>query len=245
VHSRYGLEVQRYSSPNWLSIDLLTTDACESDSKTYREMLNKRDEDELSSRSIYTAEYYRQRWEDLLQSYKDGHLTHDEWAKQNYQLYCLKTFYTQACEREQLESDLDQQNQRQKRAECVFNDWREAKNEGNNDRRRSRLNTATSQHTTQVTSVLSHPPSSLQNNTINRISISSIAEHDLEPFSIFRPKHSSKKNSAMPLKTSCTLEEQRWSLKAMLKRVVGLAEPLPPLPKIMNYQRSSLTNVSN
>lgn len=250
VNSRHGFEVQRYSSSNWLSIDLLTKDACESQEKTFREMLDKKEQTELLSRSIYTSDYYRQRWEDLLQSYKDGHLTHDQWAKQNYQLYCLKTFYTQALEREQYLIDLHAQNQRQRRAQHVFNQWKESKNDGNNsERHRSHLNTATSQRTTDATSVLSNtssspPPHHHHNHTINRISISSIAENDLEELPLFRPMHHSK-NMGILSKSSYMLDEQRWSLKAMLKRVVGLAEPLQPPPKILNRQHSTVTNLSN
>jgi hypothetical protein len=245
VNSSFGFEVQRYSSRNWLSIDLLTKDACESEEKTFREMLNKKEQNESSSRSIYTSEYYRQRWEDLLKSYKEGHLTHEEWAKQNYQLNCLKTFYIQACEREQYQMNLFAQNQRQRRAECVFNKWKEEKTEGNLERHRSHLNTATSHRTTEVISVLSNISSSLPNHITNRVSISSIPENDLEELPLFRPVNLSKHVTNLS-KASYMLDEQRWSLKAMLKRVVGLAEPLPPPPpKVVNRAYSSLTNLSN
>jgi len=40
------------------------------------------------------------------------------------------------------------------------------------------------------------------------------------------------------------LDQQRWSLKAMLKRVVGLAEPLPPPPKFIKRKQSPITNAS-
>jgi len=244
VNSSFGFEVQRYSSRNWLSIDLLTKDACESEEKTFREMLDKKEQNESLSRSIYTSEYYRQRWEDLLKSYKEGHLTHEEWAKQNYQLNCLKTFYIQACEREQYQMNLFAQNQRQRRAECVFNKWKEEKIEGNLERHRSHLNTATSHRTTEVISVLSNISSSLPNHITNRVSILSIPENDLEELPLFRPVNLSKHVTNLS-KASYMLDEQRWSLKAMLKRVVGLAEPLPPPPKVVNRAYSSLTNLSN
>ncbi len=244
VNSPFGFEIQRYSSPNWLSIDLLTKDACESEEKIFREMLNKKEKTESSSRSKYTSEYYRQRWEDLLESYKEGYLTHEQWARQNYQLNCLKIFYTQACEREQYRMNLFEQNQRQRRAKCVFNQWKETKTEGNLEHHRSYLNTTTSHRTTEVTSVLSNISLSLPNHTTNRVSISSIPENDLEELPLFRPINLSKHVTNIS-KTSYMLDEQRWSLNAMLKRVVGLAEPLPPPPKIMNCARSSLTNLSN
>lgn len=207
-------------------------------------MLDKKEQTELLSKSIFTSDYYRQRWEDLLQSYKDGHLTHDQWARQNYQLYCLKTFYQQALEREQYLTDIHAQNQRQRRAQNTYNQWKESKVEGNNHR--SNLNTATSHRVTDVTSVLSNTSMSASppNHTINRISIVSILENDPEELPLFRPMNHSKVNEILP-KTSYMLDEQRWSLKAMLKRVVGLAEPLPPPPKIQNRQQSAVTNHSN
>ncbi|CAF4274877.1 unnamed protein product, partial [Rotaria magnacalcarata] len=64
-------------------------------------MLDKKRQYERLSRSIYSSEYYTQRWNELLKSYKQGYLTHAEWAQQNYQLFCLKTLYSQAVKREQ------------------------------------------------------------------------------------------------------------------------------------------------
>lgn len=245
LNTRHGFEVQRYSSSNWLSIDLLTKDACESEEKTFREMLGKKEKVETLSKSIYTSEYYRQRWEDLLQSYKDGLLTHDEWAKQNYQLYCLKTFYIQACEREQSQVDSYEQNLRQRRAQCVFNQWKEAKNEGSSERQTSQYHSSTSHRTREVTSVLSNPSTSFQNETINnRLSISTNIENELEHLPVYHFIPRKKSIPSIP-ETSYMFDEKRWSLKAMLKRVVGLDQPLPPPPKIIHRQYSSLTHLSN
>lgn len=245
VNTEHGFEVQRYSSPNWLAIDLLTKDACESQERTFREMLNKKEQVELSSRSVFTSEYYRQRFEDLLQSYRNGELTHDEWARQNYQLHCLKTFYGQAVEREQQRKSIFQQNQRERRAQCVFNEWKEGKEEGHQDRRRSYLDTASSHRRTGGNSVFSHPSSSsssLLNSTDNRPSVSSITETVSGDSTALQSTKSSTKVSEI---SSFMLDEQRWSLDAMLKRVVGLAEPLPPPPKLINRRQSYLTNLSN
>ena len=244
VNTVHGFEIQRYSSSNWLSIDLLTKDACESQERTFREMLDKKEQTEQSARSVFTSEYYRQRFEDLLQSYQNGELTHDQWARQNYQLHCLKTFYTQALEREQQRANVYQQNQRQRRAECVFNDWKEAKGEGAQDHRRSRLNTANTHRITEVNSVSSNP-----NPAINRASISTGMENISEDLPVLQTSKRTKQSTKGFDISSYMLDEQRWSLDAMLKRVVGLAEPLPPPPpppqKVDNRRQSSLTNVSN
>jgi hypothetical protein len=208
-------------------------------------MLGKKEQNDLSSRSIYTSEYYRQRWEDLLQSYKDGHLTHEQWARQNYQLHCLKTFYTQAFEREQYEMDLQELNQRQRRAQCIFNEWKEAKHEGNSEHHQSDLNIANSQHRIEIASVSSNNSSSHHpNNTTHRMSVSSIVGNDLEELPVVRTINPSK-NTKITSMAAYMFDEQRWSLKAMLKRVVGLAEPLPPPPKLTNRQHSALTNLSS
>ena len=235
VNSRHGFEVQRYSSSNWLSIDLLSKEVCDSHDKTFLEMLDKKEQEELVSRSIYTAEYYRNRWDDLLQSYKQGTLTHNQWAKQNYQLNCLKTFYTQAFDREQYRISLHAQNQRKRRAHSAYNEWKEGKHEDNLERPPSNLNTPNHQHTKDRTSVLS--------NVTNRMSVSSSVNNEPEELPLFRPNNSSK-HTKLRSDTFYMLDKQRWSLDAMLKRVVGLAEPLPPPPKITKYHNPSLTNLS-
>lgn len=246
VNTEHGFEIQRYSSPNWLAIDLLTKDACESQEKTFREMLDKKEQTELSARSVFTSQYYRQRFEDLLQSYRNGELSHDQWARQNYQLHCLKTFYTYALEREQQRESAFQQGQRQRHVQRVFNEWKEAKGEGQQqDRHRSRLNTANSHRLTEVNSISSHPSSSNPNATINRASVSSGMENISEDLPVLRTSKQTKQSTKGFDVSSFMLDEQRWSLDAMLKRVVGLAEPLPPPPKIINGRQSSLTNLSN
>jgi len=244
VNSRHGFEVQRYSSSNWLSIDLLTKDACESEERTFREMLDKKEQIEFSSHSVYTSDYFRQRWEDLLKSYKEGHLTHDQWARQNYQLYCLKKFYKQALEHEQYIIDLQAHNQRQRHAQRVFNMWKESKTEGNHQ---NHLNRTNSQRTTEVTSVLSNTSSSQPQDAKNRISISSLLENNLGELTLFRPINQQKTTEILS-KTSYMFDEKRWSLKSMLNRVVGLAEPLqppPPPPKPINRLYSAVTNLSS
>ncbi len=244
INSDHGLEVQRYSSGNCLSIDLLSKDACPSHEKVFREMLDKREENELSSDDIYTLEYYRQRYDDLLQSYKQGNLTHDQWAKQNYQLHSLKILYTQAIKREQARLNLQEQNLRQRRAQNVFNQWKEAKDEGSLGRHRNHSNTVHSQQTIERTSARSNPSTSLPDNTTKRISVSSTIDNQQEDLPIVQPIHSLK-NNTITSNTLYMLSGQRSSFQAMLKRVVGLAEPLPPLPKIINGQYSSMINLSN
>ncbi|CAF4435079.1 unnamed protein product, partial [Adineta steineri] len=139
-----------------------------------------------------TLEYYRKRYQNLLQSYKHGNLTYDQWAKQNYQLHCLRTLYTQAYKREQYCRNLYAQKLRQRHAQSVFKQWKEAKNEGNlgNHRR----NTDHSQQTTEIISVSSNPSMSPRNNTTNRISMSTIIDNDSEVRSVVQPMNSVKYN---------------------------------------------------
>ena len=92
--ARHGFEVQRYVSSNWLTTDIFAKDACQSHEQTFRQMLDKKRQYERLSRSIYSSDYYRKRWNELVQSYKQGYLTHEDWAKQNYQLICLRTLYS-------------------------------------------------------------------------------------------------------------------------------------------------------
>lgn len=207
-------------------------------------MLNQKEQNDLSNRSVYTSEYYRQRFEDLLQSYKDGHLTHDQWARQNYQLNCLKTFYLQAFEREQQDLELEEQNQRQRLAESVFNEWKEAKVEGHNEHRRSQIDTGNNHRTTEITSVLSNPSSSFPNHKKNRMSIASIVKDQTQELPVIRPIKQSKQPAKLS-QPSDMFDPQRWSLNALLKRVVGLAKPLPPSSIPLNCQRSLITNVNN
>ena len=254
VNSRHGFEVQRYSSRNWLSIDVFTKDTCQSHEKTFREMLDKKHQYERLSRSIYSSEYYTKRWHELLQSYKQGYLTHEEWAKQNYQLICLRTLHQQAAKREQRDSELDAQDVRRIRAQSAFNEWKEAKKE-EKSQRYNRKNTAHSQRTTEGASLISNNPFSIpmlnttdENNTTLidtslQTSISTGGDGELESISIYQPRTASKNTSASS-KALYMLDEQRWSLQAMLKRIVGLAEPLPPPPKATKRKQSPMTNIS-
>ncbi|CAF1597704.1 unnamed protein product, partial [Rotaria sp. Silwood1] len=238
--SQHGFEIQRYSSNNWLSIDMLSKDACQSNERTFREMIEKKEHDELISHSIYTSEYYYKRWYNLLKSYKQNNLTHLQWAKQNYQLYCLKTYYKRAFQREQYRIQLNAQNQRRKCAQNAFNEWKESKNDDSLERSRSRLTTANSQNTTEIISDISNRSLSSHHHTNNQMSISPSTYNEQEELSHYQPIHSSKSTK----NTLYMLDKQRWSLDAMLKRIVGLAEPLPPPPKIINFHNSSLINQS-
>jgi hypothetical protein len=219
-------------------------------------MLDKKRQYERLSRSIYSSEYYNKRWHELLESYKQGYLTHTEWAKQNYQLLCLRTLYIQAKRREQQDIDLDSQDVRRARSKSAYNQWKEAKSEGNSERRHDHTNTSHSQQTTEGISFLSNNSVSiLMSNTIDennttladtslRMSISTSADSEIQRTLINQPISSSKTTSAIE-NGLYMLDEQRWSLQAMLKRVVGLAEPLPPPPKVVKRKQSPMTNISS
>jgi hypothetical protein len=218
-------------------------------------MLDKKRQYERLSRSIYSSEYYTKRWHEILQSYKQGYLTHEEWAKQNYQLICLRTLHQQAAKREQRNSELYAQDLRHIRAQSAFNEWKEAKKEEKSQHYNNRTNTAHSRRTTEGASHVSINSSSIpmlnttdENNTTlidtsHRTSISTGGDGELESISIYQPKIAPKNTSASS-NALYMLDEQRWSLRAMLKRVVGLAEPLPPPPKATKRKQSPMTNIS-
>ncbi len=246
VNSRHGFEVQRYSSNNWLSTDVFTKDACQSHEKTFREMLDKKRQYERLARSVYSSEYYNKRWRDSLKSYKQGYLTHTEWAQQNYQLLCVKTLYDQAKKREQRDIDLDAKDVRRARAQSAYHQWKETKTEGNSERQHSRTNTARSQRITEGISFLSNTTG--DNNTTLAdtslpISTSISGDSEIQQTSINQPIIVSKNTSATE-KALYMLDKERWSLQAMLKRVVGLAEPLTPSPKVITRKQSAMTNPS-
>ncbi|CAM4750045.1 unnamed protein product [Rotaria magnacalcarata] len=268
VNSRHGFEVQRYSSSNWLAVDIYTKDACQSHEKTFREMLDKKRQYERLSRSIYSSEYYTQRWNELLKSYKQGYLTHAEWAQQNYQLFCLKTLYSQAVKREQTHIKAFIEDSRRDRAKSAFKEWKGTKSD-DNPQHQSRLTTARNQRTKEAASSsflsntsFSSPSSKTgdQNHTTSsdrshRLSMSTNTECELQRIPNNQSKNSSQNTSNMlsssssssssSSTTSYVFDEQRWSLQAMLKRVVGLAEPLTKLPTVTKRKHSPVTNASN
>ena len=216
---------------------MISADACRFDERNFREIIEKKTQAERLSHSIYTSEYYRQRWFDLLNSYRQGHLTHEEWAKQNYQLNCLKNFYLNASERELSFSERHEEEERQKRAKQAFHRWKETKAEETIERQRSRLNTAnistsTRSFSTPTSEELPHP--------VNRLSIISIPDGDSHEVL------SSRIECAKRDASTILIDHQRWSLKAMIKRVVGLADPLPPKTiQRTDLSPSSMTNVSS
>ncbi|CAF2092473.1 unnamed protein product [Rotaria magnacalcarata] len=240
VNGPHGFEIQRHSSGNWLSVDILSKDACEAKERTFREMLELKENDDLITHSIYTSEYYRKRWRDSLKSCKQGNLTHLEWAEQNYKINCFKKYYSEAFQRERSLIRLNEQKQRRRRAQVAFKEWKQTKNESNPEHIQGQFHIEDSLNSTDITSVTSDPSLSF-NNTANQTSTPTSTNPGSEELS-----HSQLNNSTKLAKSVLyTLDEQRWSLQAMLKRIVGLAEPLPPSPpKIINYYNSSLTNRS-
>lgn len=259
MNSRHGFEVQKYSSRNWLATDVFTKDACQSHEKTFREMLDKKRQYERLARSIYSSDYYTKRWHELLESYDQGYLTHSEWAQQNYQLLCIRTLYAQAKDREQRAIDLDANDVRQRHANDAFHHWKEAKHKEHTDGQHSRMTTTHPRQRTEGLSFLSNSFSIPLSTTIDEnnttivdtdppMSSSMSLDSDAQATSIHQPVIATKKSTATE-KALFLLDEQRWSLQAMLKRVVGLAEPLPPPPttttKVKHRKQSPVTNASN
>lgn len=217
-------------------------------------MLDKKRQYERLSRSIYSSEYYYKRWKKLLESYKQGLLTHAEWAEQNYQLICVRTLYNQAKQREIHDMELDAQDVRQTRAQSAYQQWKESKAENVSESSQQRATTARQKRLTEEPVCLSNnsfsTPMSITtdeyNNTLNdtnpRMSIST-SDSDAQQMFTHQPiigsKHASTTEKALYM-----LDEKRWSLQAMLKRVVGLAEPLPPPPKFIREKQSPFTNSS-
>ena len=252
VNSRHGFEVQRYSSRNWLTIDVFSKDACQAQEKPFREMLEKKRQYERLSRSIFSSEYYQKRWQKALESYTEDNATHAEWAKQNYQLLCLRTLYSQATQREQRDRALDAQDARRTRAQTAYHRWKETKDEEHLQRQRSQQTTAHSQRPTDTGSSLANNSflipmtKSIDDMTMTvadtnsrRMSLSTDPDHDIP-----QPTLVSRKKSVDP-RELYMYDEQRWSLRAMLKRVVGLAQPLPPPPKMPPRKQSPMTMTSN
>lgn len=222
---------------------MISKDACQHDERVFREMVARKNRTKTLADSVFTPEYYRQRWEQLMSSYRQGHLTHEEWAKQNYQLHCLKQFYLSASEREILHQEETDELERRIRADNAFLRWKEMKNEENYERQGSHVNTSLTRHllgtpfspVTIDSSYGGNP--SLTNNHRSSISSQSpdlIMENGLnEGVKIHR-----KKSTIEPLKAHLYDQPDRWSISSMIKRVVGLAEPLPSRNKpLSNFKR--------
>ena len=217
-------------------------------------MLDKKRQYERLSRSIYSSDYYNKRLQKLSESHKQGLLTHTEWAQQNYQLICVRTLYNQAKEREQRDVELDARDVRQARAQSAYQQWKQSKAETGSEYSKSRATTARQKPLTEEPACLSTHSFSTPlsattdefnttfNDTNHRMSIST-SDSDAQQNSSYQPIIASKNTSATE-KALYMLDEQRWSLQAMLKRVVGLAEPLPPPPKIIRQKHSALINTS-
>ena len=212
-------------------------------------MLDKKRQYERLSRSIYSSEYYSKRWKKLLESYKQGLLTHAEWAEQNYQLICVRTLYNQAKQREIQDMELDAQDVRQVRAQSAYQQWKESKAESASESSQQRVTTARRKRLTEEPVCLStnsfSTPMSITTDEYNttltdtnpRMSISTSDSVEHQP--IIGSKHATATEKALYM-----LDKQRWSLQAMLKRVVGLAEPLPPPPKFIRGKQSPFANSS-
>lgn len=249
VKTRHGFEVQYYSSRNWLSTDVYTKETLPEHEQTFREMLERKRLHERLSRNIYSSEYYSTRLGEMLQSYKQGNLTHAEWAKQSYQLHFLKTLYIQALKREHQERQEKAPQPDAERPGSVLNapaDAKDGKSEENLDPQLARLNTPFSHLTADEASFISNTSLALPTfGTVEdahtpvpqRVRLVSISTNDdgiaetrrsAAPPPTARPKTASAvSQSAVKSKTFLFLDDQRWSLKAMVRRVVGLSDQVP------------------
>jgi hypothetical protein len=260
VNSRHGFEVQHYSSSNWLSTDVYTKETCQDHEQTFRDMLERKRHYERLSRNIYSSEYYSNRWNELLQSFKQGHLTHEEWAKQNYQLFFLKTLYTQAVKREQREQlekgGVNSDSQVEPQTQNTSNESKDIKHDENSEHHHSH-------NTVDETSFLSSNSFTFPiSNTVddnhtyvpNKTRLKSISIYDDAEFpraTLYTPVTPSKMTSvispfSVKSKALFMVDKKRWSLNAMVKRVVGLADELPTPPKLTDGGQSSIitTNIN-
>lgn len=234
VSSRHGFEVQKYSSQNWLTVDVFSKDACQAQEKPFREMLEKKRQYERLSKSIYSSDYYRKRWYEVMQSYRSDLLNHQEWAEQNYQLLCLKKLYTQAMSREAYDKYLDAEDLRRKRAERAFEEWKEDKEaekeppEPMPPRNLNLLDSMNDSFTIPTANSIEDMNTTVID-TSQGISISTDPTNSDQ--SQYQPTILPRKISSQD-KGLYMYDRERWSLQAMLKRVVGLSQPLPPPPKL-------------
>ena len=239
VNSRHGFEVQRYSSSNCLFIDVFCKDACQAQEKTFRQMLDKKCQYERLSRSIYSSDYYHKRRQDSLQCRPEGNRAHAEWAQRNYQLLCLRTLHDRASKREERDRRLAARTERQTLARTAFNEWKESKDQRAQEDRRTRISsdlhvcsnqafTPQPDETSSITTAKAIDEINLKVTDVNDRSSSVLANANDEgrPSSLHRPKDAST--------GLYMLDEERWSLEAMLKRIVGLAQPLPAPPKLLH-----------
>ena len=256
VQSRHGLEVQHYSSKNWLRVDVFTNDACQAQEKPFREMLEKKQKYEQLSRSIYSTDYYKNRWNEFMKSYQSDPINQLEWAKQNYQALCLRTLYSRASQREQ-NTRLDYAERlRDARAQSAFKQWKKEKAKERLERQRSDLVTSQSERRTDGIFSLTNPSFCIpMTNSVEelattaadnsyRLSFSTNEDNDLPATSVYQPSILGKHGSIE--KTELYVSDlERWSIQSMLKRIVGLAQPLPSPPKYSVRKQSPNTNTSN
>ncbi|CAF1149224.1 unnamed protein product [Adineta steineri] len=264
VNSRHGFEVQYYASRNWLSTDVYTKETCPEHEKTFRDMLEQKRLFEQYSRNIYSSEYYANRLSELLQSYKQGLLSHAEWAEQSYQIHMLKILYAQALKREQREKinrNTDNDSESQAPTQNPSNESKEIKIEENTEQHLNRLNTPFSHNLTDEGSFLSNNslgiPVSYATDEANtplphRVRVLSMSTNDdveLQRLAMSHRDVSPKpkrlvQSAAMKSKALSLLDGQRWSLHAMVKRVVGLSDQLPSSAMLTDGKQTPMININ-
>jgi hypothetical protein len=225
-------------------------------------MLERKRHYERLSHNIYSSEYYSNRWNELLQSFKQDHLTHAEWAKQNYQLFFLKTLYTQAVKREQREK-LEQRGtnpngQVESQTQNTSNESKDIKHDDNSEHYHNRLNAPPHSHNildeasflsnNSFTFPMSNTADDNHTYAPNKTRLKSISIYDDTEFprstlySSVTPSKMIADISTLSKKSKAfyMVDKKRWSLNAMVKRVVGLADELPTPPKLTDGGQSSM-----
>ncbi|CAF1595737.1 unnamed protein product, partial [Didymodactylos carnosus] len=127
VMTKYGLEVRRYSTDKWLNIDLLAKDACTTQERAYAEIMEKKQQYERMSKRIYASEYYEKRLRELLLFRKSGIMSHEEWAKQSYQLLCVKTLLDRSLKQERKDILVDEKARNARLSQRAYQQWIESK----------------------------------------------------------------------------------------------------------------------
>ncbi|CAF0774201.1 unnamed protein product [Didymodactylos carnosus] len=276
IMTKHGLEVHRYSAHNWLNIDLFTKDACGSQERAYADVMDKKHQYERLARRIYASEYYDKRLRELTYCRKSGIMSHEEWAKQSYQILCVKTLLEQSLKQEQQAMLADEMENNAKLSQKAYKQWKDSKSKEKimdksiynkrdflNENKTLALkhrefvtstklrpnNQSSSRPTTRHNTTLPnsndsfssgfYEPSLVKSETSNQDTYTTGIEKSSKKLPDQPPLQNSKKTS-ISVSTIELLQNDRWSLQAMLKRVVGLEPSVAQLKPSTNNSTTPL-----